>query len=128
MVMLTAADSLHSWVPAVVIKDPKAAPVVKDENLSWEEFNEAAPRMITMMRMHDWPTNQVDMHIQFWSALQVHRWHHSPDQLKQKALLLYQSQQRQHWHWTIGTAQSWSLEELNQDLILEVQEDLFNEK
>jgi hypothetical protein len=94
MVMLTAADGLHSWVPAVAVKDPKAAPVIKDENLSWKEFNEAAPCMITMMRMHNWPANQVDMHIQFWSVLQVYCWRHSPDQLKQKALLLYQSQQQ----------------------------------
>jgi hypothetical protein len=68
------------------------------------------------------------MHIQFWSALQAHRWRHAPDQLKQRALLLYQSQQRRRWHQTIGTAQSWSLEELNQDLILEAREELFNEK
>jgi hypothetical protein len=57
MVMLTAADGLHSWVPAAAVKDPKAAPVIKDENLSWEEFNEAAPCMITMMRTHDWPAD-----------------------------------------------------------------------
>ncbi|KAG2117185.1 uncharacterized protein F5147DRAFT_627985 [Suillus discolor] len=94
MVMLPAADGLHSWIPAAAVKDPKAAPVVKDENLSWEEFNEAAPRMITMMKLYDWPDDRTDMHIQFWSALQTHRWRHSPDQLKQRALLLYQSQQR----------------------------------
>jgi hypothetical protein len=128
MVMLPSSDGLHSWVPAAAVKDPKAAPVVKDEHLTWEEFNEAAPRMITMMRTYDWPDDRVQMHIQFWSALQAHRWRHAPDQLKQRALLLYQSQQRRRWHQTIGTAQSWSLEELNQDLILEAREELFNEK
>lgn len=128
MVMLPAADGLHSWIPAAAVKDPKAAPVVKDENLSWEEFNEAAPRMITMMKLYDWPNDRTDMHIQFWSALQTHRWRHAPDQLKQRALLLYQSQQRRRWHQTIGTAQGWSLEDLNQDLIFEAREELFNEK
>ncbi|KAG2754174.1 hypothetical protein P692DRAFT_201704435 [Suillus brevipes Sb2] len=128
MVMLPSSDGLHSWVPAAAVKDPKAAPVVKDEHLTWEEFNEAAPRMITMMRTYDWPDDRVQMHIQFWSALQAHRWRHAPDHLKQRALLLYQSQQRRRWHQTIGTAQSWSLEELNQDLILEAREELFNEK
>lgn len=128
MVMLAAADGLHSWIPAAAVKDPKAAPVVKDENLSWEEFNEAAPRMITMMKLYDWPNDRTDMHIQFWSALQTHRWRHAPDQLKQRALLLYQSQQRRRWHQTIGTAQGWSLEDLNQDLIFEAREELFNEK
>jgi hypothetical protein len=128
MVMLPAADGLHSWVPAVAVKDPKAAPVVKDESLTWEDFNEAAPRMIAAMRLHDWPEDRVDMHIQFWYALQAHRWRHSPDQLKQRALLLYQSQQRWRWHQSLGSAQSWTLEELNNDLILEAREELFNEK
>lgn len=47
LVMLPAADGLHSWVPTAVVRDQKAAPVVRDEHLSWEDFNEAAPRMIT---------------------------------------------------------------------------------
>ncbi|KAG1786892.1 uncharacterized protein HD556DRAFT_1434563 [Suillus plorans] len=51
LVMLPSADGLHSWVPAAAVKDPKAAPVVKDEKLTWEEFNEAAPRMISMMKL-----------------------------------------------------------------------------
>ncbi|KAG1894567.1 uncharacterized protein F5891DRAFT_1166135 [Suillus fuscotomentosus] len=93
LVMLPAADGVHSWVPAAAVKDPKAAPVTKDENLTWEEFNEAAPRIISFMKVHDWPDDRVSMHIQFWTALQAHRWRHAPDVLKQKALLLYQSQQ-----------------------------------
>ncbi|KAG1889270.1 hypothetical protein F4604DRAFT_1876970 [Suillus subluteus] len=91
LVMLPSADGIHSWIPAAAVKDPKAAPVVKDENLTWEEFNEAAPRMILFMKMHDWPDNRVNMHIQFWTVLQAHRWRHAPDILKQRALILYQS-------------------------------------
>ncbi|KAG2742869.1 hypothetical protein P692DRAFT_20750409, partial [Suillus brevipes Sb2] len=127
LVMLPATDGVHSWVPAAAVKDPKAAPVTKDEHLTWEEFNEAAPRIVTFMRMHDWPEDRVNMHIQFWTAIQAHRWRHSTDLLQQKALLLYQSQQRRRWHLTIGTAQGWSLEEINQDLLFEAREKLFNE-
>jgi len=126
--MLPSADGLHLWITAAAVKDPKAAPVVKDEHLSWEEFNEAAPCMLAMMKLHDWPEDRVGMHVQFWNALQSHRWHHTPDFLKQRALLLYQSQQHRHWHLTIGSAQGWSLEKLNQDLIFEAWEELFNEK
>ncbi|KAG1875717.1 hypothetical protein F4604DRAFT_1581690, partial [Suillus subluteus] len=49
LVMLPSSDGIHSWVPAAAVKDPKAAPVVKDEHLSWEQFNEAAPHMILSM-------------------------------------------------------------------------------
>ncbi|KAG1753474.1 hypothetical protein EDB19DRAFT_1598848, partial [Suillus lakei] len=90
LVMLPASDGIHSWVPAAAVKDPKAAPVTKDEHLSWEEFNEAAPRIVMFMKMHDWPDDRVNMHIQFWTAMQAHRWRHSPDPLQQRALLLYQ--------------------------------------
>ncbi|KAG1875508.1 hypothetical protein DFJ58DRAFT_909995 [Suillus subalutaceus] len=128
LVMLPASDGIHSWVPAAAVKDPKAAPVTKDEHLTWEEFNEAAPRIVVFMKMHDWPDDRVNMHIQFWTAIQAHRWRHSPDPLQQRALLLYQSQQRRRWHLTIGTAQGWSLEEINQDLLFEARELLFNEK
>ncbi|KAG0707219.1 hypothetical protein DFH29DRAFT_871789 [Suillus ampliporus] len=93
LVMLPAMDGIHSWVPAAAVKDPKAPPVTKDEHLTWEEFNEAAPHIVMFMKMHDWPDDRVNMHIKFWMAIQAHRWRHSPDLLQQKALLLYQSQQ-----------------------------------
>ncbi|KAG1811107.1 uncharacterized protein BJ212DRAFT_1524786 [Suillus subaureus] len=73
MVMLPSSEGLHLWIPAAAVKDPKAVPIVRDEHLSWEEFNEAAPRMVTSMRQHDWPEERVEMHIQFWYALQAHR-------------------------------------------------------
>ncbi|KAG2069376.1 hypothetical protein BDR04DRAFT_1021682, partial [Suillus decipiens] len=49
LVILPAADGIHSWVPAAAVKDLKAAPVVKDENLIWEDFNEAAPLSCYLM-------------------------------------------------------------------------------
>lgn len=128
LVMLPSADGIHSWVPADAVKDPKASPVMKDENLKWEEFNKAAAHIINYMRTHNWPVEQVNMLIQFWSALQQHRWRHASDLLKQHALLLYQLQQRCRWHLSIGTGLTWSLKEINQDLLLEAWEELFNEQ
>jgi hypothetical protein len=127
LVLLPESNGSHTWIPAAAVKDPKAAAVTKDENLSWEQFLEAAPRMITMMKVQDWPDDRIEMHIQFWSSLQNHRWRHSADPLKQRALLLYQSQQRRRWHLTAGTSKGWSIEEINQDLLIEAREELFNE-
>ncbi|KAG1742889.1 hypothetical protein EDB19DRAFT_1633627 [Suillus lakei] len=94
LVMLPSANGIHTCVLAAAVKDPKASAIVRDENLTWEEFNEAAPHMINMMKVYDWPEDRVDMHIQFWLALQSHHWHHANDHLKQCALLLYQLQQQ----------------------------------
>ncbi|KAG0696195.1 hypothetical protein DFH29DRAFT_813293, partial [Suillus ampliporus] len=55
LVMLPSADGIHLWIPAATVKDPKVAPVVKDENLTWEEFNEVAPHIVLSMKMHNWP-------------------------------------------------------------------------
>jgi hypothetical protein len=127
LVMMPSTNGLHSSISAGAVKDPKSA-VTKDENISWEEFNESTPRMISAMKVHDWPQDRIDMHIQFWSALQTHRWRHALDPLKQRALLLYQGQQRRKWHLYAGSSESWSLEVLNEQLLIEAREDLFNEQ
>ncbi|KAG2084656.1 hypothetical protein BD769DRAFT_1646214 [Suillus cothurnatus] len=95
LVMITSADGSHKWIPAGAARDPKAQ-VIKDDNLTWEQFNEAAPRMIVSMKENDWPEDRIDMHIAFWSALQNHRWRHAFDTHKQRALLLYQAQQSEN--------------------------------
>ncbi|KAG1876633.1 hypothetical protein DFJ58DRAFT_619393, partial [Suillus subalutaceus] len=48
LVVLPTSDSLNKWIPAAAARDPKAQ-IIKDENLTWEQFNEAAPRMVSLM-------------------------------------------------------------------------------
>jgi hypothetical protein len=128
ILMIPSENGLHSWVPAAAVKDPKVV-IIQDENLAWEQFNEAAPHMITAMKLHDWPEDRVQMFIQFWSALQIHPWRHTPDPLQQRALLLYQAQQRRRWHLhaTSGSC-TWSLETINERLLMIAREFLFNEQ
>jgi len=40
LIMMLAADGLHTFIPAGAVRDLKTV-VMKDENLSWKEFNEA---------------------------------------------------------------------------------------
>jgi hypothetical protein len=126
LVLLPSADGQHSWIPAGAARDPKT-PVYDDEDLSWEEFNEAAPRMINSMRDNGWPDARMDMHIKFWSALQNHRWRHSRDKTKQRALLVYQGVQRKRWHLAIAGPNSYSLANINQELLDETKEDLLDQ-
>ena len=126
LVMLPASDGQHCWIPAGAARDPRAV-ISEDENLSWEEFNQAAPRMINAMKENSWPEARIDMHIQFWSSLQNHRWRHAHDVIKQRALLVYQGQQRRRWHLTIGGPNSYSLARINRDLLDETKEDLLDQ-
>ncbi|KAG1855953.1 hypothetical protein F4604DRAFT_1685611 [Suillus subluteus] len=125
MILLPGTDGQQMWVNADETHDSKVA-ITKDENLSWEELNEAALRIIIAMQQQEWPEDHINMHIAFWMALQNHRWCHATNPLKQRALLLYQSQQRRMWHLTAGSPHGWSIAELNHELILEAREEIFN--
>ncbi|KAI5988131.1 hypothetical protein EDC04DRAFT_2588829, partial [Pisolithus marmoratus] len=66
---------LHSFVPLATAQAKGL--ITKDEDLSWEEFSEAAHQLTTAMRENDWPEERVDSHIKFWLALKSHLWRHS---------------------------------------------------
>ncbi|KIN97237.1 hypothetical protein M404DRAFT_32459 [Pisolithus tinctorius Marx 270] len=115
LTLLKTDSGQHLWVPASATRDK--ASVIKDEDLTWEQFGEAALRMVEAMRNHDWPEESVQMHIDFWTALESHPWRRSPREHYKRALLLYQSQQRQRWHRSNLGSYRWSLAELNEELL-----------
>ncbi|KAG1860758.1 hypothetical protein F4604DRAFT_1882539 [Suillus subluteus] len=67
MILLPGTDGQQMWVNADETHDSKAA-ITKDENLLWEELNEAAPRIIVAMQQQEWPEDHINMHIAFWTA------------------------------------------------------------
>ncbi len=121
--VLVQDGDAHSWVPASSTRNSKNN-VSKDEDLSWEEFLEAAPRMINFMRISDWPDTHIEMFIEFWSNLQTHKWRFSSNDFAKRALLVYQGQQRKKWHLTIGTMGGYSLAQINQDLLVKTRDAL----
>ena len=126
LVLLPATDGQYSWIPVGAAHDPKMV-VYDDEDLSWEEFTEAAPWMINSMKDNSWPNACIDMHIKFWSALQTHCWCHARDKTKQRVLLVYQGTQRKRWHLAIAGPNSYSLANINQELLDEMKEDLLDQ-
>ncbi|KAI6017846.1 hypothetical protein EDC04DRAFT_2576650 [Pisolithus marmoratus] len=73
MTLLKANNGQHVWVPASSTNQDKTS-VIRDEDLSWEQFGEAAIRLINAMREHEWPEDRIQMHVTFWSALEEHPW------------------------------------------------------
>ncbi|KAI5981875.1 hypothetical protein EDD15DRAFT_2512883 [Pisolithus albus] len=88
LTLLKSDNGQHVWIPASNTRDKSA--VIKDEDLTWEQFGEATVRMLSAMREHDWQKDRVDMHVKFWMALEVHPWRHSSYNHLKQALLLYQ--------------------------------------
>jgi len=72
MIMSTLADSSTAWVSAVSTCNAQA--VINDEDLLFEEFCQACPRMLTAMEQVDWPEDRVRMMAKFWRNIQVHKY------------------------------------------------------
>ncbi|KAI5991840.1 hypothetical protein EDD15DRAFT_2147452, partial [Pisolithus albus] len=88
LTLLQTSDGLHAFVPLATAQAKGS--VTKDEDLSWEEFSEAAHRLVTAMRENSWPDERVDSHVKFWLALESHPWRHGSCEISKRALLTYQ--------------------------------------
>lgn len=121
--VLVRDGEAQSWVPASSTRSGKDV-ISRDEDLSWEEFLEAAPRMINFMKVTEWADSHVRMFVDFWSSLQKHEWRFASNEFAKRALLVYQGQQRKRWHLTIGTGRGWSLSQINQEVLIRTRDAL----
>jgi hypothetical protein len=103
-------------------KKDEAYKLIADEDLAWEDFLEATPRIVISMRDNDWADDRIQMFIDFWTAIHRHPWCHASDRFSQQALRAYQAQQRRKWHLAAGTSHSWSLAKINQDVLQETRD------
>ncbi|KAG1732843.1 hypothetical protein EDD22DRAFT_1051417 [Suillus occidentalis] len=71
MIMSTLADGSTAWVSAASTRNARA--VINDENLPFEEFCQACPRMLTAMEEADWPEDRTRMMARFWRNIQLTR-------------------------------------------------------
>lgn len=60
MMMIRLPNGSTSWAPAAS-STRNAASVTEDRNILWEDFCQAAPRMIVAMEEADWPQERVAM-------------------------------------------------------------------
>ncbi|KAG1824071.1 hypothetical protein DFJ58DRAFT_672881 [Suillus subalutaceus] len=124
MIMSTLADSSSAWVSAASTRSARA--VVNDEDLPFEEFCQACPRMLTAMGKADWPEDRVRMMAKFWRNIQVHEYQSMRNLIGQKALLAYQAEQRRRWHITVKTSVGpYDLSIVNKKVLQETRERVY---
>jgi hypothetical protein len=124
MVMLRQPNGSTSWVPAASAKT--ASGVSDDKDIRWEDFCQAAPRMIVVMEEADWPQDRITMLAKFWGNLQVHELRSSRDPLDQKALLVYQAEQRRLWHLAIASPRgAYNLSRINEEIMRKTREKVY---
>ncbi|KAG1770951.1 hypothetical protein EDD22DRAFT_842942 [Suillus occidentalis] len=120
-------DGSTAWVTAASSRDARA--VLNDEDLPFEEFCQACPRMLTMMEETDWPEDRIRMMAKFWRNIQVHRFRSLRAAIGQKALLTYQAEQRKHWHVALKTSVGpYDLSLVNETVLEETRERVYWEE
>ena len=122
--LLRRPDGSTSIIPASSARDAKA--VIEDQDIPWEEFCIAAPRMIEAMGRAKWPPERIVMMGQFWANIQSHKYRSSRDPLDRSALILYQAEQRRLWHVAINSpGYAYDLSQINENLLRETKDRLY---
>ncbi|KIK34772.1 hypothetical protein CY34DRAFT_97340 [Suillus luteus UH-Slu-Lm8-n1] len=117
MVPTTGEDGSTVWVTAEGTKP--SASVIADHNLSVVDFAQAIPRMIAALEEHDWPNQHVTMLAHFWGAITLHKYWNSTDYIAQRAILIYQEEQRRAWHNAIPLAKgAWDISIIDEAALL----------
>ncbi|KIN96758.1 hypothetical protein M404DRAFT_41761, partial [Pisolithus tinctorius Marx 270] len=80
-----------------------------DEDLTWEEFSEAAHRLANAMKENNWEANNISNHIKFWLELKNQPWRHRHCEISKRALVIYQARVCRRWHDTLDTEQSFNI-------------------
>ncbi|KAI6016681.1 hypothetical protein PISMIDRAFT_84510, partial [Pisolithus microcarpus 441] len=70
LTLLKGDNRQRIWVPASNTRDKST--IIKDEDLTWEQFGEASVHFLEAMREHDWQEDRVEMHVKFWTTLENH--------------------------------------------------------
>jgi len=127
MIMATLAGGDTAWVSAASTRNARA--VIDDQNLRFEDFCQACPRIIEAMQEAAWPADRIQMMALFWRNLQVHDFRSMRDPLAQKALLVYQAEQRKRWHIAVKSARgAYDLSRINEVLLERTRSDIYLEE
>ena len=124
MIMVRLPNGSTSWVPAASSRTSSG--VIEDRYILWEDFCQAAPRMIIAMEEADWPQEHVAMLAKFWGNLQIHELRSSRDPLDQKTLIVYQAEQRRLWHLAISSPQgAYNLSRINEEIMRKTRDKVY---
>ena len=91
--------------------------VIPDSELTWEQVRDAKACYLNHVSLAGWDMTHVQALVAFFVNLDSHPYNVSPD--GKQALVWYQAHAREDWHRKLGTAESYNLALLNEDLLAE---------
>ncbi|KIJ35231.1 hypothetical protein M422DRAFT_262612 [Sphaerobolus stellatus SS14] len=75
-----------TWIAASAKRDTNS--FKRDEDLTWDEFAGAVPRMLLTMQNARWPAEHITMMVKFWGNILSHSLRLSTDPIDERTLLL----------------------------------------
>ncbi|KIJ54196.1 hypothetical protein M422DRAFT_221727 [Sphaerobolus stellatus SS14] len=124
MVPVTDGAGGMNWIPAIAKRDPGS--FKEDQDLTWDQFSGAVPRMLLALQRVKGPAERVEALAGFWGKLLSHPLRISIDPLATKTLLLYQAQQRFAWYEAIPIeGKGWNLNEISEVLMQRAADDVY---
>ena len=87
LTLVTNSNDTTMAIPATNSRDAKG--MVKDHDLTMEQFQVGAMWMLTAMKQANWPSNHIQMMEAFWTNILDHPYQTSLDEQDQFTLLLY---------------------------------------
>ncbi|KAI6144649.1 hypothetical protein BKA82DRAFT_4358426 [Pisolithus tinctorius] len=122
LTLLQTGDGLHSFVPLALAW--AKGTITRDEDLTWEEFSEAAHGLANAMKENNWEADNISNHVKFWLALENHPWRHGHCEISKRALLVYQARVCRRWHDMLDTEQSFNIVHINNVLLVWIRDKL----
>ncbi|KAG1746146.1 hypothetical protein EDB19DRAFT_1826545 [Suillus lakei] len=91
------------------------ARVIPDHSLTAIDFAQAVPRALASFKQCGWEAWRIQMLAAFWQALMCHDYWNSTNPLAERALFVYQDEQRRAWHQAIPLPDgAWDISILDQ--------------
>jgi len=115
-------QGLHSFVPVAAARAKQL--VIEDKDLTWPQIDEAMHRILQAMKENGWDQKRLESHLGFWMVLGAHKWRHDAKEMSRKALIIYQATVWRCWHDMLGTAHSFNLKYINEELLSKIQWEL----
>lgn len=113
MVVVQNEDGTPSWQTSA---QPSRA-ALDDEDLSWEAFCNACPRLVKAAAAAQWTDERVDILAGFFGGILSHTWRGSRDPLQQQTLQVYMAEQRRLWHVALANDAGYNLSIINDRIL-----------
>jgi hypothetical protein len=100
--------------------------MVRDDQLTWREFELGQSRFTKEIIRANWPKPHVDAITHFFYLICNHSLREQPQ--GDLTLQTYADRTRYKWHLTLGTPQSFNIARINEGLLAKIGDELFNKR